>query len=104
MSNYEVYHLVELLEYAKVSEFLNLMSSYAKRPVRFQHIPTVNQFEFHPYFTRQTLVHYCEQNGIFVQVRSVSLFYRLGQEAVSSVLIRNSSGLSMLLTVENSCS
>ncbi|VDO61120.1 unnamed protein product [Heligmosomoides polygyrus] len=62
VSNYEVYHLVELLEYAK-------------------HIPTVNQFEFHPYFTRQTLVHYCEQNGIFVQVRSVSLFYRLGQEA-----------------------
>lgn len=55
VSNYEVYHLVELLEYAK-------------------HIPTVNQFEFHPYFTRQTLVHYCEQNGIFVQAFSSLLW------------------------------
>uniref|UniRef100_A0A0K0D3Y8 Aldo_ket_red domain-containing protein n=1 Tax=Angiostrongylus cantonensis TaxID=6313 RepID=A0A0K0D3Y8_ANGCA len=53
VSNYEVYHLVELLSFAK-------------------HPPVVNQIEFHPYFTRQTLVKYCVMNGIFVQVRVVS--------------------------------
>ncbi|VDM54856.1 unnamed protein product [Angiostrongylus costaricensis] len=55
VSNYEVYHLVELL-------------SFAKYP------PVVNQIEFHPYFTRQTLVKYCVMNGIFVQAFSSLLW------------------------------
>ncbi|KAK6025012.1 oxidoreductase, aldo/keto reductase family protein [Ostertagia ostertagi] len=48
VSNYEIYHLVELFEYAK-------------------HKPAVDQLEFHPYFTRRTLIHFCMQNRIFVQ-------------------------------------
>ncbi|EYC21431.1 hypothetical protein Y032_0019g3820 [Ancylostoma ceylanicum] len=51
VSNYEVYHLVELFEYAK-------------------HPPVMDQFEFHPYFTRPTLTKYCELKGIFVQAFS----------------------------------
>ncbi|KAJ1360477.1 hypothetical protein KIN20_019462 [Parelaphostrongylus tenuis] len=48
VSNYEVCHLIEL-------------QIYAKYP------PAVNQIEFHPYFTRPTLVKYCQRNGVFVQ-------------------------------------
>ncbi|KAK6058053.1 putative glyoxal reductase, partial [Cooperia oncophora] len=55
VSNYEVYHLVELLDYAK-------------------HLPAVNQIEYHPYFTRQTLVNFCRQNRIFVQAFSSLLW------------------------------
>ncbi|CAJ0575957.1 unnamed protein product, partial [Mesorhabditis spiculigera] len=55
VSNYEVYHLVELLEYAKI-------------------LPTVNQFEYHPYYTRPTLKHFCELKGIFVQAFSSLLW------------------------------
>ncbi|KJH53179.1 oxidoreductase, aldo/keto reductase family protein [Dictyocaulus viviparus] len=55
VSNYEVYHLVELLEFANYS-------------------PVVNQIEFHPYFTRQTLVHFCVEKGIFVQAFSSLLW------------------------------
>ncbi|KHJ76470.1 oxidoreductase, aldo/keto reductase family protein, partial [Oesophagostomum dentatum] len=51
VSNYEVYHLVELFEYAK-------------------HMPVMDQFEFHPYFTRPGLVKFCELKGIFVQAFS----------------------------------
>ncbi|CAJ0600444.1 unnamed protein product [Cylicocyclus nassatus] len=51
VSSYEVYHLVELFEYAKYR-------------------PVMNQFEFHPYYTRPTLVNFCERNGIFVQAFS----------------------------------
>ncbi|VDN19895.1 unnamed protein product [Cylicostephanus goldi] len=49
VSSYEVYHLIELFEYAK-------------------HRPVMNQFEYHPYYNRPTLVKFCERNGIFVQV------------------------------------
>ncbi|VDL78291.1 unnamed protein product [Nippostrongylus brasiliensis] len=55
VSNYEVYHLAELREYAK-------------------HMPTVNQVEYHPYCTRPTLLQYCTQNGIFVQAFSSLLW------------------------------
>ncbi|KAJ1360475.1 hypothetical protein KIN20_019460 [Parelaphostrongylus tenuis] len=55
VSNYEVYHLVEL-------------RGYAKYP------PAVNQIEFHPYFTRPTLVKYCSRIGIFVQAFSSLLW------------------------------
>nr|CDJ86496.1 Aldo keto reductase domain containing protein [Haemonchus contortus] len=55
VSNYEVYHLVELLEYAV-------------------HKPAVNQVEFHPYFTRRTLLHFCAQHRIFVQAFSSLLW------------------------------
>ncbi|KAL6728211.1 hypothetical protein Aduo_010006 [Ancylostoma duodenale] len=51
VSNFEVYHLVELLEYAK-------------------YFPAVNQIEIHPYLTRRTLVKFCEIKGIFVQAFS----------------------------------
>ncbi|CAJ0599564.1 unnamed protein product [Cylicocyclus nassatus] len=51
VSNYEVYHLVELFEYAK------------QRPV-------MNQIEYSPYLTRPTLKHFCEMNKIFVQAFS----------------------------------
>ncbi|CAJ0604034.1 unnamed protein product [Cylicocyclus nassatus] len=55
VSNYEVYHLVELLQYAK-------------------HRPVMDQYEFHPYFTRPTLTKFCERNGIFVQAFSSLMF------------------------------
>ncbi|KAL6728738.1 hypothetical protein Aduo_010478 [Ancylostoma duodenale] len=51
VSNYEIYHLVELFEYAKYP-------------------PVMDQFEFHPYFTRPTLTKFCELKGIFVQAFS----------------------------------
>ncbi|KAK6739931.1 hypothetical protein RB195_008425 [Necator americanus] len=55
VSNYEVYHLAELFEYAK-------------------HLPVLNQFEFHPYLTRRTLIKFCELNGIFTQAFSSLLW------------------------------
>ncbi|VDK77757.1 unnamed protein product [Cylicostephanus goldi] len=61
VSNYEVYHLVELFEYAK-------------------HRPVMDQFEFHPYFTRPTLKAFCERNGIFVQVRLSHITFRVFPE------------------------
>ncbi|CAJ0599986.1 unnamed protein product [Cylicocyclus nassatus] len=55
VSNYEVYHLIELFEYAK-------------------HRPVMNQLEFTPYFTRPTLKHFCEMNNIFMQAFSSQLW------------------------------
>uniref|UniRef100_A0A8R1I1M9 Aldo_ket_red domain-containing protein n=1 Tax=Caenorhabditis japonica TaxID=281687 RepID=A0A8R1I1M9_CAEJA len=48
VSNYEVYHLVELFEYAK-------------------HRPVLNQYEYQPYLTRPTLKKFNELNNIVVQ-------------------------------------
>ncbi|EFP10861.1 hypothetical protein CRE_30930 [Caenorhabditis remanei] len=48
VSNYEVYHLVEMFQYAK-------------------HRPVLNQYEYQPYLTRPTLKKYCDLNNIVVQ-------------------------------------
>lgn len=32
-------------------------------------IPAVNQIEYHPHFTRESIHHYCNQHGVFVQVQ-----------------------------------
>ncbi|KAF8384858.1 hypothetical protein PRIPAC_74000, partial [Pristionchus pacificus] len=51
VSNYEVYHLVEMQEYAKV-------------------VPVLNQCEYHPYNTEKLLRRYCGQKGIVFQAFS----------------------------------
>ncbi|GMR33244.1 hypothetical protein PMAYCL1PPCAC_03439, partial [Pristionchus mayeri] len=51
VSNYEIYHLVELFEYAKVS-------------------PVLNQCEYHPYNTEKLLKRFCRQKGIVFQAFS----------------------------------
>lgn len=48
VSNYEVYHLVEMFEYAKIR-------------------PVLNQYEYQPYLTRPTLKKFCDLNNIVVQ-------------------------------------
>ncbi|UMM35466.1 hypothetical protein L5515_008073 [Caenorhabditis briggsae] len=48
VSNYEVYHLVEMFEYSKVR-------------------PVLNQYEYQPYLTRPTLKKFCDLNNIVVQ-------------------------------------
>uniref|UniRef100_A0A1I7T4J2 Aldo_ket_red domain-containing protein n=1 Tax=Caenorhabditis tropicalis TaxID=1561998 RepID=A0A1I7T4J2_9PELO len=48
VSNYEVYHLIEMFEYAKVR-------------------PVLNQYEYQPYLTRPTLKKFCDLNNIVVQ-------------------------------------
>ncbi|CAI5454626.1 unnamed protein product [Caenorhabditis angaria] len=51
VSNYEPYHLHELLQYARVK-------------------PSVNQIEYQPYCTKPQVVEICNQNNIFVQAYS----------------------------------
>ncbi|GMT02793.1 hypothetical protein PENTCL1PPCAC_24967 [Pristionchus entomophagus] len=48
VSNYEIFHLLEMDEYTKVK-------------------PSVNQCEFHPHHTQDQLREYCRQKGIFFQ-------------------------------------
>eukprot|EP01063_Lacrimia_lanifica_P007853 TRINITY_DN15035_c0_g1_i1.p1 TRINITY_DN15035_c0_g1~~TRINITY_DN15035_c0_g1_i1.p1 ORF type:complete len:360 (+),score=112.67 TRINITY_DN15035_c0_g1_i1:53-1132(+) len=47
VSNYEVHHMQELLEYATIK-------------------PAANQFECHPNFPREDLVDFCQKNGVAV--------------------------------------
>ncbi|GMT34342.1 hypothetical protein PFISCL1PPCAC_25639, partial [Pristionchus fissidentatus] len=51
VSNYEVYHLAEMAEYAKM-------------------VPVLNQCEYHPYNTEKLLRRYCKQKGIVFQAFS----------------------------------
>ncbi|GMR33242.1 hypothetical protein PMAYCL1PPCAC_03437, partial [Pristionchus mayeri] len=48
VSNYEIFHLLEMEGYAKVA-------------------PCVNQCEYHPHHTQNQLTEYCRQKGIFFQ-------------------------------------
>lgn len=49
VSNYEVKHIKEIQSFGKM-------------------MPSVNQVEFHPHFTRNELREYCKSEGIFFQV------------------------------------
>ena len=49
VSNYEIFHLEELLGHAKV-------------------LPAVNQCEYHPHYYTKDLVKYCESKDIHFQV------------------------------------
>ncbi|GMT02792.1 hypothetical protein PENTCL1PPCAC_24966 [Pristionchus entomophagus] len=51
VSNYEVYHLAEMFEYAKV-------------------LPVLNQCEYHPYNTEKLLRRFCAKKGIVFQAFS----------------------------------
>ncbi|KAF8384968.1 hypothetical protein PRIPAC_74110 [Pristionchus pacificus] len=51
VSNYEIFHLLEMDDYAKVK-------------------PCVNQCEYHPHHTQNTLREYCRQKGVFFQAFS----------------------------------
>lgn len=49
VSNYEVKHIKEIQNFGQM-------------------MPSVNQVEFHPHFTRNELRDYCKNEGIFFQV------------------------------------
>uniref|UniRef100_F1L2U3 Aldose reductase B n=1 Tax=Ascaris suum TaxID=6253 RepID=F1L2U3_ASCSU len=51
VSNYEINHLEEIKAFGKM-------------------MPAVNQIEFHPHFTRQSLHDYCDKEGVFFQAFS----------------------------------